>query len=51
MKLLRRASICAGFHVSVAALPPGVYDLVVFGHSSVSATFNVQRVVRITVTP
>jgi len=41
----------AGFHVDIGALPPGVYDLVAFGRSSVSGTFNVQRVVRITVTP
>jgi hypothetical protein len=41
----------AGFHLNVAGLAPGVYDLVVFGHSSVSGAFNLQRVVRITVTP
>ena len=41
----------AGFHVDVAGLAPGVYDVVVFGHSSVSGTFNLQRVVRVTVTP
>jgi hypothetical protein len=41
----------AGFHVDVAGLAPGTYDVVVYGHSSVSGTFNLQRVVRITVTP
>jgi hypothetical protein len=41
----------AGFSVDIAGLAPGVYDVVVFGHSAVSGTFNLQRVVRITVTP
>jgi hypothetical protein len=41
----------AGFSVNVAGLAPGVYDVVVFGHSSVSGAFNLQRVVRITLTP
>ena len=41
----------AGFHVDVAGLAPGVYDVVLFGHSSVSGTFNLQRVVRVVVTP
>jgi hypothetical protein len=41
----------AGFHVDIAGLAPGVYDIVVYGHSSVSGTFNIQRVVRVTVTP
>ena len=41
----------AGFHINIAGLAPGVYDVVVYGHGSASATFNIQRVVRITVTP
>jgi hypothetical protein len=41
----------AGFYVAVAGLAPGVYDVVIFGHSAVSGTFNLQRVVRITVAP
>jgi hypothetical protein len=41
----------AGFYVDIAGLAPGVYDVVLFGHSSVTGTFNLQRVVRITVTP
>jgi hypothetical protein len=41
----------AGFHIDIAGLAPGTYDVVVYGHSSVSGTFNVQRVIRITVTP
>ena len=41
----------AGFQVDVAGLAPGVYDVVLFGHSAVSGTFNVQRLVRVTVTP
>jgi len=41
----------AGFQLDVAGLAPGVYDLLVVGHSSLSGTFNVQRVVRIAVTP
>src|SRR6185503_1440853 len=36
----------AGFHVDIAALPPGVYDVVVYAHSSISGTFNVRRTVR-----
>jgi hypothetical protein len=41
----------AGFYVDMAGLAPGVYDVVVFGHSSVSGTFNLQRVVRVTIAP
>jgi predicted outer membrane repeat protein len=41
----------SGFSVDVAGLAPGVYDVVVFGHSSVSGTFNLQRVVRVVVAP
>jgi hypothetical protein len=38
----------SGFHLT-GTLPPGVYDLVVYVHSSVSGTFNNRRVVRTTV--
>jgi len=41
----------AGFHINIAGLAPGVYDIAVYGHGSASGTFNIQRVVRITVTP
>jgi CSLREA domain-containing protein len=41
----------AGFYVNIAGLAPGVYDLVLFGHGSVSGTYNVQRLVRVTIVP
>ena len=41
----------AGFHLSGAALPPGTYDLLVVAHDAKTGTFNLQRVIRITVTP
>jgi hypothetical protein len=41
----------AGFSVDIAGLAPGVYDVVVFARNAVSGTFDIQRRVRITVTP
>ncbi len=41
----------AGFHLSAGALPPGVYDLVFSAQSALTGTFEVVRVVRVTVTP
>ena len=41
----------AGFQVVVAGLAPGVYDLVLFGHSSLSGTYNLQRLVRVMIAP
>ena len=40
----------AGFTLSNATLPVGVYDLVVFARSTVSGSFNNTRVVRVVVT-
>jgi len=40
----------AGFQVAIAGLAPGIFDIVVLGHGSLSGTFNVQRVVRVIVT-
>ena len=39
----------AGFVLNGATLPPGTYDLVVFGHSTVTQSFSTWRLVRITV--
>jgi YVTN family beta-propeller protein len=39
----------AGFALTIATLPAGSYDLVVFAHSTVTRTFNNVTVVRITV--
>ena len=33
----------------IGTLPPGIYDLVVFAHSTVTGTFNQAQVVRVTV--
>ena len=41
----------SGFDVTVTGLPPGTYDLLVVARSARSATFNLQRVVRVVVTP
>ena len=41
----------SGFALVTNALPPGVYDLWVFAHSSRSETFTTWRIVRVTVTP
>jgi hypothetical protein len=41
----------AGFHLEAAALPPGVYYVAVYAQSSVTGTFQIVRVVPITVTP
>ena len=38
----------AGFLLTGATLPAGTYYLVVFAHSSVTQSFNIWRVVRIT---
>jgi hypothetical protein len=37
--------------MNLAGLAPGVYDLVLFGHGSLSGTFKVQRVLRVTIAP
>jgi hypothetical protein len=39
----------AGYNAVVPALVPGVYDIVVFGHSSATGTFENASVVRVTV--
>jgi hypothetical protein len=42
----------AGFHLTATPPPPpGTYDLVLYGHSQVSGTFNLVRVVRVTIAP
>jgi hypothetical protein len=41
----------AGFHVAGATVPPGTYDIAVFGHSAVSGTFTLVRLVRIVIAP
>jgi hypothetical protein len=38
----------AGFGL-IGALPPGTFDLVVYAHSTVTGTFNQERVVRVTI--
>jgi hypothetical protein len=39
----------SGFNLNVSGLRPGVYDVVVFAHSTVTGTFNNSQVVRVTV--
>ena len=39
----------AGFVLNSATLPPGTYDLAVFGHSTVTQSFSTWRLVRVTV--
>jgi hypothetical protein len=39
----------SGFHVDVAGLAPGTYDVVVFVFNRTSRTFTDRRVVRVTV--
>jgi hypothetical protein len=39
----------SGYSMSVSALPPGAYDLVVYAHSSAAAAFNQWRTVRVTI--
>src|SRR6185436_1362842 len=41
----------AGFHLEAAALPPGVYDLAIAAQSAVPGTFQMMRVVRVTIAP
>ncbi len=41
--------VASGYHLNVAGLAPGVYDLIVFVNSSTSHLFNDRRVVRVTV--
>jgi hypothetical protein len=41
----------SGFHLDAPALPPGIYDLALFAQSSLTGTFQIIRVVRITVIP
>jgi Fibronectin type III domain len=41
----------SGYSLPVAALAPGTYDLVAFGHSTVANAFNVAQAVRIRVAP
>lgn len=38
-----------GYGLTVESLPPGVYDLIVYAHSTVTGTFNNAQVVRVTV--
>jgi hypothetical protein len=40
-----------GYHLSVSSLPPDTYTLVVYAHSSVTGTFNVEQQLRVTVPP
>ena len=40
----------SGFHLSAAALPPGVHDIGVYAHSAITGTFNNSQVIRVTVT-
>ncbi len=39
----------AGFHLTAAAIAPGVYDLVISARSTLTGTFELVRVVRVTV--
>jgi hypothetical protein len=39
----------SGFSLPVTAMAPGVYDIVAYGHSSVTGTFSVSRVVHTTI--
>jgi hypothetical protein len=41
----------AGFHLDAAALPPGDYYIAVFAQGSVTGTFQIVRVARVTITP
>jgi hypothetical protein len=41
--------IASGYTMSVAGLPPGMYDLVVYAHSTATGTFAVARTVRVNV--
>ena len=41
----------SGYHLSVAGLAPGVYDITVFVHSALTDTFNLRRTVRVTIAP
>jgi len=41
----------AGFHLDAAALLPGVYDIAVSAQGAVAGTFQIMRVVRVTITP
>jgi hypothetical protein len=41
----------AGYYLIAPALPPGVYDIAVSAQSSVTGTFEVMRVVRVTIVP
>jgi glucose/arabinose dehydrogenase len=38
-----------GYNLAVSSLPPGTYDIVVFSHSVVTASFDAAQVVRVTV--
>ena len=39
----------SGYNMGVSGLAPGVYDVVVFAHSSVTNAFDASQVVRVTV--
>ncbi len=39
----------SGFNLAAATIPPGVYDLVAYAHSTVTGTFSNWRVARVTV--
>jgi FG-GAP-like repeat/FG-GAP repeat len=41
----------SGFHLEAPALAPGVYDIALFAQSSLTRTFQIGRVVRVTITP
>jgi hypothetical protein len=41
----------SGYHLSVAGLAPGVYDITVFAHSTLTGAFNLRRTVRVTIAP
>jgi hypothetical protein len=41
----------SGYALTVNSLPIGVYDLVVFGYSTVANTFNAAKVVRVNIVP
>jgi hypothetical protein len=41
----------AGFGMFAPPLPPGSYDIVAYGHSAVTGTFNVEKGALVTVAP
>jgi len=38
-----------GFHIAAATLPAGTYSIAVYAHSTVTGTFNIERVVDVTI--